>query len=114
MTEYSDGSIPVIVCEDFSLLENNIVYSGRHPVTADEIAIGSAFADNYEIGDTFRLALNGNEYVYKVMGYIQSVNNNGLIAVITDSGYAHISDTPLYSLNLYMDDNAGIIMIGSW
>ena len=108
MTEYSDGSIPVIVCEDFSLLENNIVYSGRHPETADEIAIGSEFSDNYEIGDTFRLSLNGREYDYTVTGYIQSVNNNGLIAEITDSGYANLSDTPLHSLNLYMDENADI------
>ena len=108
MAEYSDGSIPVIVCEDFSLLENNIAYSGTHPAAADEIAIGSAFADSYEIGDTFKLALNGDEYAYKVTGYIQSVNNNGLIAEITDSGYANISDTPLYSLNLYMDDDADI------
>ncbi|MCH5280503.1 MAG: ABC transporter permease [Lachnospiraceae bacterium] len=108
MAEYSDGSIPVIVCEDFSLLENNIVYSGRHPIAADEIAIGSEFSENYEIGDTFKLSLNGKEYVYKVTGYIQSVNNNGLIAEITDSGYVNISDTPLYSLNLYMDENADI------
>lgn len=108
MTEYSDGSIPVIVCEDFSLLENNIVYSGRHPIAADEIAIGSEFSENYEIGDTFKLSLNGKEYVYKVTGYIQSVNNNGLIAEITDLGYVNISDTPLYSLNLYMDENADI------
>ena len=108
MTEYSDGSIPVIVCEDFSLLENNIVYSGRHPIAADEIALGSEFSENYEIGDTFKLSLNGKEYVYKVTGYIQSVNNNGLIAEITDSGYVNISDTPLYSLNLYMDENADI------
>ena len=108
MAEYSDGSIPVIVCEDFSLLENNIAYSGRHPEAADEIAVGSAFAGDYEIGDTFRLALNGNEYAYQVTGYIQSVNNNGLIAEITDSGYAHLSDIPLYSLNLYMEDGADI------
>ena len=108
MAEYSDGSIPAIVCEDFSLLENNIVYSGRYPETADEIAIGSAFSDDYEIGDTFILSLNGNDYDYKVTGYIQSVNNNGLIAEITDSGYTNISDTPLYSLNLYMSENADI------
>ena len=108
MTEYSDGSIPSIVCEDFSLLENDIAYNGRHPETADEIAIGSGFAADYAIGDIFRLSLNGDEYAYTVTGYIQSVNNNGLIAEITDTGYANISDTALYSLNLYMDDDADI------
>ena len=108
MSEYSDGSIPAIVCEDFSLLENDISYSGRHPETADEIAIGSEFEDDHAIGDTFTLSMNGNEYGYKVVGYIQSVNNNGVIAEITDSGYEKISDTPLYSLNLYMEDGANI------
>lgn len=108
MAEYSDGSIPAVVCEDFSLLENDIAYSGQHPKTADEIAIGSEFSDDYKIGDTFTLSLNGTKYAYTVTGYIQSVNNNGLIAEITDSGYAHISDMPLYSLNLYMDENADI------
>lgn len=108
MMEYSGGSIPVIVCEDFSLLANNIVYDGQHPTKADEIAIGSAFSEDYAIGDTFQLSLDGEEYKYKVTGYIQSVNNNGLIAEITDSGYEKVSDTPLYSLNLYMEENEDI------
>ncbi|MCH5193645.1 MAG: ABC transporter permease [Oscillospiraceae bacterium] len=103
MTEYSDGSIPVIVCEDFSLLDNNIIYDGRHPSAADEIAVGSEFAADYGAGDTFRLSLNGVDYEYKVTGYIQSVNNNGLIAEITDKGFEHLSDAPLYTVNLYMD-----------
>lgn len=108
MMEYSDGSIPVIVCEDYSLLENDISYSGKHPATADEIAIGSEFSDDYEIGGTFKLSLNGKEHAYTVTGYIQSVNNNGLIAEITDSGYDKISEAPLYSLNLYLNDGADI------
>ena len=108
MVEYADGSIPAIVCEDFSALENNIAYSGRHPETADEIAIGNAFAADYEIGDTFTLTQSGSKYAYTVTGYIQSVNNNGLIAEITDAGYANLSDVPLYSLNLYMDESADI------
>ncbi|MCH5350149.1 MAG: ABC transporter permease [Oscillospiraceae bacterium] len=108
MTEYSDGSIPVIVCEDFSLLENNIVYEGRHPQAADEIAVGSEFSADYGVGDTFRLSLNGNDYEYKIIGYIQSINNNGLIAEITETGYENLSDVPLYSMNLYMEDSADI------
>ena len=108
MTEYSDGSIPVIVCEDHSLLENNIIYSGRHPQSADEIAVGSEFAADYAIGSTFRLSLGENSHDYKVTGYIQSVNNNGLIAEITDGGYENLSDTPLYSMNLYMNEGADI------
>lgn len=108
MTEYTDGTIPTIVCEDFTFLENDIVYSGRHPQKADEIAVGSAFADDYAVGDTFRLSLNDKQYEYTITGYIQSVNNNGLIAEVTDSGYTKISDSPMYSLNLYLSEAADI------
>lgn len=99
--EYTNGSLPVIVCEDHSLLENDICYKGEHPDNADETAIGSKFADDYSIGDTFRLTFDGKTYEYKISGFIQSVNNNGSIAELTDSGYENISDTPLYSLNIY-------------
>lgn len=107
-TEYADGSIPAIVCEDFSLLENNIVYSGRHPQKADEIAVGSAFADDCAIGDTFRLSLDDKQYEYTITGLIQSVNNNGLIVEMTDLGYTKISDSPVYSLNLYLSENENV------
>ena len=101
--EYSDGSLPVIVCEDHSLLKNDIGYEGSHPGNAGEIAIGSALAEDYPIGDTFTLTVNGTAHDYRVSGFIQSVNNNGLIAELTDEGYNSISDTPLYSLNVYTD-----------
>ncbi len=101
--EYSDGSLPVIVCEYHSLLENDICYNGTHPDNAGEIAIGSAFAGGYAVGDKFRLSLGGSSYDYTICGFIQSVNNNGLIAELTDEGFSNISDTPLYSLNLYTD-----------
>ena len=101
MAEYADGSIPVIVCEDFGALENDICYSGRHPEKANEISVGSALAEQYSVGDSFSMTLNGTTYEYTVCGLIQSVNHNGMIAELTDSGYAALSDTPLYSLNLY-------------
>lgn len=107
-TEYADGSIPTIVCEDYALLENNIAYSGRHPQKANEIAVGSAFADQYAIGDTFMLLLNRKQHEYTITGFIQSVNNNGLIAEITDAGYAEISDSSMRSLNLYLPEDADV------
>lgn len=108
MTEYTNGSIPTIVCEDFSLLENDIAYRGRHPQQAEEIAIGSEFADDYTIGDRFRLSLHGRQYEYTITGFIQSVNHNGLIAEITDAGYTRIADAPMYALNLYLSENADV------
>lgn len=103
MAEYRDGSIPVIVCEDFSSLENDICYKGRQPANDGEIAVGSAFEKDYSAGDSFTLTLNGKSEEYTICGFIQSVNNNGIIAELTDGGYARLSGKPLYSLNLYMN-----------
>lgn len=108
MTEYTDGNIPTIVCEDFSQLENDIAYEGSHPENANEIAIGSAFASDYAVGDSFTLLLDSQEYEFTVTGFIQSVNNNGLIAEITDEGYARMWDTALENYNLYLADEADI------
>lgn len=108
MAEYADGSLPAIVCEDYALLENDIAYSGRHPQTADEIAIGNAFADDYAIGGRFKLSMHNQQYEYTIVGFIQSVNNNGLIAELTDAGYAEISDSPMNTLNLYLSADADV------
>ncbi len=108
MTEYTDGNIPTIVCEDFSQLENDIAYEGSHPENANEIAIGSAFVSDYAVGDSFTLLLDSKEYEFTVTGFIQSVNNNGLISEITDEGYARMSDTALENYNLYLADEADI------
>ena len=108
ITEYADGSIPTIICEDFSQLENDIAYNGRHPENADEIAVGSSFEADYSVGDTFKLLLDSKEYEFTITGFIQSVNNNGVIAEITDKGYAKMTENALETYNLYLDDSADI------
>lgn len=106
--EYADGNIPVIICENFSQLENDIMYEGAHPANSGEIAIGSALAESFSIGDKFTLTLGENECDFIVTGFIQSVNNNGLIAEITDGGYAKLTNVPLDTFNLYLAENADI------
>ena len=106
--EYADGNIPTIVCEDFSRLENDIMYKGSHPKASDEIAIGNSFEEKYSIGDKFTLTQDGEEYEFTVTGFIQSVNNNGLIAEITDEGYAKMTDEPLEIFNLYLAEGEDI------
>ena len=101
--EYADGSIPVIVCEDYALLDNDICYAGHHPNNQDEIAVGSKFDGEYRIGDAFRVTLNGISHDYRISGFIQSVNSSGRIAELTDAGYGELSGSPLYTLNLYAD-----------
>lgn len=104
--EYADGNIPVIICEDHSRLENNILYKGSHPKNSGEIAIGSAFEQEHGIGDKFTLSYDGKEYEFTVTGFIQSVNNNGLIAEITDEGYSEMTDEALETFNLYLSDDS--------
>lgn len=106
--EYADGNVTAIVCEDFSRLENDIAYKGKHPENAEEIAIGSAFESHYAIGDRFTLLWEGKEYGFAVTGYIQSVNNNGLIAEITEEGYERLTGGALETLNLYLGGGADI------
>lgn len=106
--EYADGNIPAIVCEDFSQLENNIMYEGNHPASPDEIAIGSAFAEDFGVGDKFTLTQDGTEYKFTVTGFIQSVNNNGLIAEITDEGYEKMTDASLETFNLYLAEGEDV------
>lgn len=108
MTEYADGNIPAIVCEDFSKLENDISYKGSHPENENEIAIGNAFEKDYSVGDKFTLLMNGEEYIFTVTGFIQSVNNNGLIAEITDKGYTRMSDNAFETFCLYLADDMDI------
>lgn len=108
MAEYTEGNIPVIVCENFSELENDISYEGRNPENADEIAIGSEFAGDYAVGDKFTLSFDSEDYEFTVTGFIQSVNSNGLISEITDEGYARMSDNAFETFNLYLDDGADI------
>lgn len=106
--EYADGNVTAIVCEDFSRLENDIAYKGKHPENAEEIAVGSAFESHYAIGDRFTLLWEGKEYRFAVTGYIQSVNNNGLIAEITEEGYERLTGGALETLNLYLGGGADI------
>lgn len=107
-TEYAEGNISTIVCEDFRKLENDISYKGRHPENADEIAIGSAFEEDYAVGDKFTLLLDNREYEFTITGFIQSVNNNGIISEITDSGYARMTDVALETFNLYLADDSNV------
>lgn len=108
MTEYADGNIPTIICEDFSQLENDIAYEGNHPENADEIAVGSAFASDYAVNDTFTILFDSKKYKFRITGFIQSVNNNGLIAEITDKGYARMTDESFETYNLYLANDADI------
>lgn len=72
------------------------------------------FRDDYAIGDTFDLKLGEESRSYQVVGFIQSVNNNGLIAELTEDGYELLSDTELSFLNIYFPEDRSDSQIASF
>lgn len=84
------GSIKAFVCEDFSAVSNDLCYEGRNPEADDEIAVGSALADEYAIGDKIEIEYGDKVYSYDIVGFIQGVNFQGEVCELTEEGYLHI------------------------
>lgn len=103
---YDDGSITTFICEDFSQVTNNICYKGKNPANANEIAIGSAMADKYSIGDKITIKNGEMNYDFTITGFVQSVNNSGEVCELTEEGYAKISETTPITLNVYLKDKS--------
>lgn len=103
---YADGSITAFVCEDFSSVTNDISYDGKNPANADEIAVGSALAEKYEIGDVIEIKSGDRSAEFTITGYVQSVNNGGEVCELTTDGFARISEKALSSLNVYLNEKS--------
>ncbi|MDE6434213.1 MAG: ABC transporter permease [Lachnospiraceae bacterium] len=99
---YEDGSLTAFVCEDFSKTTNDICYEGHSPVKENEIAVGNAIADRFPIGNEIELTVGDKLADYIVTGYIQSVNNAGVVCQLTSEGYEKIGETTnLVNVYLY-------------
>lgn len=100
---YADGSLTAFVCEDFSKVTNDICYEGSSPAKENEIAVGNAIADDYPIGTEIEITAGSRSEDYTVTGYIQSVNNAGMVCQLTGKGYEKIGEKP-DSVNVYLSD----------
>ncbi|MDE7238850.1 MAG: ABC transporter permease [Lachnospiraceae bacterium] len=98
---YEDGSLTAFVCEDFSKATNNICYEGHSPVKENEIAVGNAISDEFPIGREMELTVGNKSASYIVTGYIQSVNNAGLVCQMTSEGYEKIGEAT-NTVNVYL------------
>ncbi|MCM1156423.1 MAG: ABC transporter permease [Roseburia sp.] len=104
-----NGSFRAFVCEDFQMVANDLCYEGRNPLNDNEIAIGSALADEYAIGDTIEVKYGDIVYAYDIVGLVQSVNLQGEICELTKEGYLHINDGyESQSLYLYLQKQADV------
>ena len=88
-----ETTIPAFGCSDFSKVRNDVCYAGRNPEAAHEIALGSAFAENYKIGDSVCVTVGDTAREFKVVGFVQSVNQNGELCELSLEGFRSLFET---------------------
>lgn len=91
---YKDNLYKAFVADSFKNVANDICYEGRNPETEFEIAVGSKIKEMYDIkiNDNIELSKNGTSKNYKIVGFIQSVNNSGEVFELTLEGYKNIQN----------------------
>lgn len=100
---YTGGSLTAFVCEDFGKVLNDICYEGCSPSGEDEIAVGNALASDYPLGSRIEITSSDKSANYVVTGYIQSVNNGGMVCQLTNEGYGKIGEG-MSTVNVYLHD----------
>lgn len=107
--KYEDGSMNALVCEDFSQVTNDICYDGKNPENADEIAIGNSVGEDYKIGDKIKITVDDKSFEYTITGFVQSVNNNGVLCELTQKGYKKlVKNAEFHTLNIYLNNDADV------
>ncbi len=102
-----DIPVTVFACEDFSKVSNDLCYLGENPETENEIALGSTFEGMYEIGDSIEISSDDKSHVYKITGFVQSVNYQGNVCELSLEGYeALLSEKMSSSLYVYLEEGA--------
>lgn len=100
-----DTSVTAFVCEDFGRVTNDLCYLGENPKTEQEVALGSAFQDKYEVGDTIEIENGEITGRYEVTGFVQSVNYQGNICEFTVEGYEELQEKSVQpSLYIYLKE----------
>lgn len=110
---YADGSLTAFVCEDFEKTLNDICYEGKSPSGENEIAVGNALAEQYPIGSRISITASDSSENYTVTGYIQSVNNAGMVCRLTSKGYEKIGTIP-DTVNVYLNDKGAEAFINEY
>ncbi len=83
------------VFDDVSKMNNkNVCYKGRLPKYDNERAVSGKFASEYgySIGDEIKLDYGAKSFSYLITGLVQTCNNAGREAVISEAGADHLID----------------------
>ncbi|MBR6159502.1 MAG: ABC transporter permease, partial [Lachnospiraceae bacterium] len=97
---YSKGkrvsSITTRAFTDASLIRGGNVIEGHWPENEKEIMLATAAADNLGagMGDRVIIKNSGKEETYRVCGLCQTLNNMGMMAYITVTGYERVAPLP--------------------
>jgi len=104
-----DVPVTVFACEDFSRVTNDLCYLGENPNEKNEIALGSAFEEKYELGEQIEIQNGDVSYSYEITGFVQSVNYQGNVCEFSMEGYAALhSETIVPSLYVYLQDGTDV------
>ena len=104
-----ETTVTALACNDFSKVRNDVCYAGRNPEAANEIALGTAFADRFKIGDTVSVSVGDITRQFEVVGFVQSVNMMGELCELSLEGYQSLFEnalTPDLYVYLYSDVDA--------
>ena len=91
-----DGGVTeLIVTDDFSQTNPNLVYQSRYPQSAQEIVLSadlSAMLGKTE-GDTVTLETGGRAESFRITGLVQMYTDSGLLAAVTEDGIRRANPT---------------------
>lgn len=108
ITATMDGqSVYMSISDDYSKLNNNVVYKGRNPQYDNEIAISGALEKllHKSIGDTVKVEVGDVSRSFLITGLSQSLNYMGRITSVTLPGVQHlIPDYRGTIINVYLKD----------
>lgn len=102
------------ISDDYSKLDNQMIYEGRYPQYDNEIAVSWAVSQllHKKIGDTVKVEAGDASYPFLITGLSQSISNMGQLIAVTLTGIRQlIPDYTGKMINVYLNgtDNAGFI-----
>lgn len=105
-TYNNEDALNTNIIDDIDRLNNkDICYKGRFPRYENEIAVSGKFAENYgfKIGDELPLEYGPKSYTYLITGLIQTCNNYGREAILTNEGGSHLYDLEHSPKSIWFD-----------
>ena len=106
-TTYNDEeTLVTYVFDDTDKMNNKqVCYKGRIPKYDNEVAVSGQFAREYnlKIGDEVELTYGKEKYRYLITGYIQTCNNYGREAMISEEASMHLIEENTVGAYLWFD-----------